>query len=146
MPGSKTYPSAIVEGNGEVGICGLVGLVVQTTVAKSLTHSTWLQHISKLTILTMMLVQLQPTYVLCSTINSTFAGSINMASLNRESSVHAAAGRSSTCVSLILMVLTDALTHALRRQSCPAQCKLVMPPKASRNDTGSDALSHEAVL
>ncbi|KAA6419640.1 MAG: hypothetical protein FRX49_10364 [Trebouxia sp. A1-2] len=26
MPGSKTYPSAIVEGNGEVGICGLVGL------------------------------------------------------------------------------------------------------------------------
>ncbi len=80
MPGSKTYPNAVAEGNGEVGICGLVGLVVQTAVAKSLTHNTWLRHNRELTTLTTMLVQSRPTYVLCSTINSTFSGSIDMAS------------------------------------------------------------------
>jgi len=63
MPGSKTYPSAIAEGNGKVGICGLVGLVVQTAVAKSLTHNTWLQHNRELTTLTMMPVHLRPTNV-----------------------------------------------------------------------------------
>jgi len=44
MPGSKTYPNAAAEGNGEIGICGLVGLVVQAAVAESLTHNAWLQH------------------------------------------------------------------------------------------------------
>ena len=91
MPGSKTHPNAVVEGNGEVGICGLVSLVVQTAVAKTLIHNTWLQHNRELTTRTMMLVQSRPTYVLCSTTNSTFSGSIDTASLNRECSVHAAA-------------------------------------------------------
>ena len=50
-----------------------------------------------------------------------------------------------TCISLILIFPADTLTHALRWQSCPAQCKLVMPHEALRNVTGSDALSHEAV-
>ncbi len=73
MSGSKTYPNAVAEGNVEVG--GLVGLIVQTAVAKSLTHNTWLQHNKKLTTLTMMLVQSRRTCVLCSKINNTFSGS-----------------------------------------------------------------------
>ena len=86
MSGSKTYPNAVAEGNGEVGICGLVGLIVQTAVAKSLTHNTWLQHNKKLTTLTTMLVQSRQTYVLCSKINNTFSGSMPEQSKQRACS------------------------------------------------------------